>query len=135
MIFLSKDIICDINRLTVKYHGGNYTEPRNFLHEKNLDYLLEIIHSKAFGEELYPKLSDKAGLYMFSIVSNHVFHDGNKRTGLEAAVLFYRANGYNINASLSTKELVNFTISLASGELTLEEVQQWFEKNIVPEYL
>ncbi|MBK8347853.1 MAG: Fic family protein [Saprospiraceae bacterium] len=40
-----------------------------------------------FGE-LYPTLSEKAGLYMYNIISNHIFQDGNKRTGLEAGIVF-----------------------------------------------
>lgn len=40
-----------------------------------------------------PSVSDKAGLYMFNIISNHIFSDGNKRTGLEAALLFVDLDG------------------------------------------
>lgn len=130
MFYLSKEQIIIINRFQVERFGGNFVPPHNFLKESNLDYLLEIIESELFGEPLYPKIHHKAGLYMHSITSNHVFQDGNKRTGLQAANIFLKANGYNYKNSVNDEILTNFTLSVATGEKTLEEVQKWFEENI-----
>ena len=121
--------------------------PANFLHEENLDYLVEAASGEIFGEPLYPEIYDKAGVYMFNIVSNHIFQDGNKRTGLEAAILFVRLNGKKLNdklvrvqaaeqsipaAGTTTNEILyNFTIEVASGQLSLNQCQQWFKQNIV----
>ncbi|HKK75553.1 MAG TPA: Fic family protein [Saprospiraceae bacterium] len=88
MVFLEKSDILLTNRLTIERHGGNYVPPNNILHEGPLDYMLEMVHSTVFGQEAYPKTWDKSAFYMFSIIANHVFQDGNKRTGLEAALLF-----------------------------------------------
>ena len=135
MIYLRKEDVIRINRKTIKRHGGNFLVPDNLLNEEPLNYLIDIVSSTIFGQELYSEIHSKASVYMFNIISNHVFTDGNKRTGLEAAILFLDLNGYRIDKSLDKKEVFNFTMDVASGELTLEEVQQWFEKNIVPEYL
>jgi len=129
MNYLTKQQIILINKLTVARHGGNYMPPENFLHEENLDYLMEIITSEMFGEPLYPSISDKAGLLMFNIISNHIFSDGNKRTGLEAGLLFVKMNGYTVRNE-SYDKIFNFTIQVASGELTLEQTQDWFLENI-----
>ena len=43
MIYLDKEDIVLINKETVELHGGNYMPPCNFLHEANLDYLLEAV--------------------------------------------------------------------------------------------
>ncbi|MEL7246581.1 MAG: Fic family protein, partial [Cyanobacteria bacterium J06573_2] len=40
------------------------------------------------GEELYPKLVDKASAIGFSLVMNHPFIDGNKRIGHAAMEVF-----------------------------------------------
>ncbi|MEM6723051.1 MAG: type II toxin-antitoxin system death-on-curing family toxin [Bacteroidota bacterium] len=101
MRYLSKEEILLINRLTIKVHGGNFVGPSNFHNEQSLDYLLEAVRSKLFGQEIYPTLSHKAGLYMFNIVSNHTFQDGNKRTGLGAALLFLKLNGYQLKNQLT----------------------------------
>lgn len=128
MKYLSKTQIIRINHTQVENYGGNFIPPHNFLHEENLDYLLEAVQAEMFGAPLYPEVHHKAGLYMFNIISNHIFQDGNKRTGLQAAMIFLLSNGYNLLPDDET--LINFTLSVASGEQTLEEVQAWFEKHI-----
>jgi death on curing protein len=135
MNYLDKEIVNRINQATVKEHGGNFNPPNNYLHEDNLDYLIEAVQGEMFGEEIYPTIGSKAALYMFSIISNHIYSDGNKRTGLEAGILFLRINGKNISNLLPNEALFDFTIKVASGECTLEECTRWFEENIVKEYL
>lgn len=128
MEYLIKEDITRINFLTIKDVGGNFVPPLNFLHEENLDYLIEVVQAEMFGEPLYPAIHDKAGLYFFSIICNHIFQDGNKRTGLEAALLFLQLNGYDL--VVDDTLLTNFTLSVASAELTLEQVQAWFRAHI-----
>lgn len=135
MKFLTKDMIVKINQKTVLAHGGNFIKPSNFLNEQNLDYLLDIIKSELFGQPLYPLLSDKAGLLMYNIIANHIFQDGNKRTGLEAAIIFLRINDFNLSPHLTLEDIFDFTIKVASGLSSLPECQAWFEANIVQEYL
>ena len=52
MIYLTKQQIIRLNIATVEAHGGNFMPPSNFLHEKNLDYLLEAVQAEMFGESL-----------------------------------------------------------------------------------
>lgn len=124
-----KDIIL-INKLTIEDVGGNFVPPQNFLHESNLDYLIEAVDAEMFGDKMYPTIHQKAGLYMYNIIANHIFQDGNKRTGLESALLFLQLNNYDLKISITNEILTNFTLSVAAGEKTLEEVQKWFEESI-----
>ena len=62
MKYLSKKDIISFNIATIKEHGGNYMPPSNFLHEENLDYLIEAVNTVMFDVELYPTLAGKAGL-------------------------------------------------------------------------
>jgi death on curing protein len=130
MTYLTKTQIIRINHATVEEHGGNFVPPSNLLHEPNLDYLIEAVQSEMFGEPLYPQIYDKAGVYMFNIVCNHVFSDGNKRTGLAAALVFLNINRFEMN--LEKQELHDFTIKVASGESDLEECREWFKTNSQP---
>ena len=132
MIFLEKHHIIRINERTVAAHGGNFTPPSNILNEQPLDYVLEIVDSEMFGEPLYPEISDKAAVYMFNIISNHVFMDGNKRTGLESAFAFLKLNGFRMKKSLPLSVILDFTIKVASGESDLEECRDWFKTNSQP---
>ena len=124
-----KDVVL-INKLTIQDVGGNFVPPFNFLHESNLDYLIEIVESEMFGSQMYPEIYHKAGVYMYNIIANHIFQDGNKRTGLESALLFLQLNGYDLKETVTNETLTNFTLSVAAGERTLEEIQKWFEENI-----
>lgn len=45
------------------------------------------------GKELYPDVFLKAAALLDSLINNHPFVDGNKRTGITAAALFLQANG------------------------------------------
>jgi death-on-curing protein len=128
MDYLIKEDITRINYLTISDVGGNFMPPLNFLHEENLDYLLEAVQAEMFGEPLYPAIHHKAGLYLFSIICNHIFQDGNKRTGLEASLLFLQLNGYDL--VVDDILLTDFVLSVASAEQSLEEVQAWFQKHI-----
>lgn len=92
--YLEKEDFIFINNRTVAEHGGNYMPPNNFLHEENLDYLLDAVKAEMFGEPLYPKITDKAALYCYNVICNHIFSDGNKRTGLESALAFLKLNDY-----------------------------------------
>ncbi len=128
MRYLTKEEVMTINNQQVKLFGGNFVPPHNFLHEKNLDYLLEAVQAEMFGAPLYPEIYEKAGLYMFNIISNHIFQDGNKRTGLQTAMIFLMLNGYDL--PMDDIELTHFTLAVASGERTLEQVQTWFQAHI-----
>ncbi len=127
---ISKENIIRINGKTIKAHGGNFVPPYNFLHESNLDYLIDIIDAEMFGEPLYPNIWDKAAIYLYNIICNHIFSDGNKRTGLETMLLFLSINGYRIKHNLPHDELLNFVIEVASGQKTLEECREWVKNNI-----
>lgn len=132
MIYLTKAETIAINHNQVRLFGGNFVPPDNFLHEENLDYLLEAVQAEMFGEPLYPEIHQKAGLYLFNIVSNHIFQDGNKRTGLQASIIFLLLNRHEFVASLNDELLIDFTLAVASAEHTLETVQDWLNQHIQP---
>jgi death-on-curing protein len=131
MFYLDKEQVLLINHLTFLDHGGTYNPPNNLLHEENLDYLLEAVESEMFGEPLYPTIADKAAIYLYNIVCNHVFHDGNKRTGLQVGLTFLKHNGYKISDSISPFALAHYVLDVASGNVTLDECRAWFAENIV----
>ncbi len=79
-----------------------------------------------------PLISDKAALYCYNIIGNHIFTDGNKRTGLLAALIFLNLNKYDLNENIINEILTNFILKVASGESSLEECQAWFLANITP---
>lgn len=130
MIYLDKEDIAFINRRTIAEHGGNFMPPHNFLHEDNLDYLVEAVQTELFGEPMYPTLTDKAAVYCYNIIGNHIFSDGNKRTGLEATLAFLKLNGKRLNYSLPPNDLYHFIMKVASGQSNLDECRAWFAEQV-----
>lgn len=127
--YLTKHQVIRLNQATVKEHGGNFMPPYNFLHEENLDYLLEAVMAEMFGVPLYPTITDKAALYCHNIICNHIFTDGNKRTGLAAALVFLNLNHYDLSLKVTNLILTDFILKVASGQSNLEECKAWFLEN------
>ena len=81
------------------------------------------------AEDLYPELADKAAALAFSLVMNHPFADGNKRTGYVAMMMFLSRNGHTIEASLDERE--SAFLRLAASEMEREEFVVWVHDRIV----
>lgn len=80
-----------------------------------------------FGEtEFYPTPEEKAGAVLESIVKNHPFIDGNKRTGYVLMRLILMQFGKDITATQDEK--YNFVIEVASGQIEFQEIVAWIEK-------
>ena len=80
------------------------------------------------GNELYPSLAEKAATLGFSLIQNHPFTDGNKRTGHAVMEFFLGLNDYEINANID--EQVEIILSVASGKLNRIEFTEWLSKHI-----
>jgi death-on-curing protein len=74
-------------------------------------------------KELYPVLFTKAAALMDSLINNHPFLDGSKRTGITATGLFLRINGWKLTAY--SEELVAFTMRVAVEGLENDELANW----------
>ncbi len=72
------------------------------------------------GQYLHADIFEMAAAYMFHLVMNHPFIDGNKRVGLEAALVFLEINSVAIEAS--DDELVDLVLKTATGSLSKTEI-------------
>lgn len=79
------------------------------------------------GRDLYPDPFAKASALMESIIKNHPFLDGNKRTAIASASLLLRQYGYNLQCS--QEELYHFTITMATGDSTVKDAESWFRSH------
>jgi death-on-curing protein len=82
------------------------------------------------SKELYPDLFTKAAVLMDSLINNHPFVDGNKRTGVTAAGLFLWINGRKLIAS--TKALEDCTLSVAMKRIEIAALAVWLLDNTIP---
>ena len=67
------------------------------------------------GLDAYPDVHAKAAALFHSLVRNHCFIDGNKRTGVLAVIVFYNLNGFDVIAS--SDDLIALAIDVAEGQL------------------
>lgn len=79
----------------------------------------------AYGE---PDAAALAAAYAFGIARNHPFVDGNKRTAAVVSVSFLFLNGCSFTATPA--EVVVAFLALAAGELTEDEMADWFRRNL-----
>jgi len=78
------------------------------------------------GDFLHADIYEMAAAYLFHIVRNHPFIDGNKRSGTVAALVFLLLNGYSFTAT--EKDLVKAVVAVASGKMTKAELALFFRK-------
>ena len=76
------------------------------------------------GEFLHADLFEMAAAYLFHIVSNHPFLDGNKRTGAAAAVVFLALN--DVELAADEAGLVGITLGVATGATKKAQVAEFF---------
>lgn len=79
------------------------------------------------GEFLHRDLFEMAAAYLFHIVQNHPFVDGNKRTGTATALVFLEMNGVAIDAD--EDELVALVLDVAQGRADKPRVAEFFRAN------
>lgn len=71
------------------------------------------------GGFLHTDIFEMAAAYLFHLVQNHPFIDGNKRVGAVAAIVFLTLNGCDFDAPPGA--LYDFVMALAQGERTKAE--------------
>ena len=81
----------------------------------------------AYGEPDAPAL---AAAYAFGVAKNHPFVDGNKRTAWVLARLFLQKNGVRLN--YQDADAVVAMLALAAGEISEDELAEWFRKRVQP---
>lgn len=123
-----------INRKMVLHFGGLFSLPDNIKNHDAFNYLIEAVQSEVFGKELYPDVCSKATLYLFNIISNHIFNDGTKRTGLEAALFFLEKNNYILKSEVTNEELISLALEVADGKRDFESIVNWFSSRIASKY-
>ena len=73
-----------------------------------------------------PDIAELAAAYAYGIARNHPFVDGNKRAAAVVSETFLVLNGYRLDAT--DAELVVAFQALAAGELSEDELADWFRR-------
>ena len=82
------------------------------------------------GENLHPSLAEQGAAYLFHLVKNHPFVDGNKRVGLACSLAFLRLNGIRVRAT--DDDLVDLVMGVAEGRCSKADVAVFFRQRSKP---
>lgn len=81
------------------------------------------------NNQLYPTQVEKAAALIESILQNHPFVDGNKRTGYVLMRVLLLQSALDIRATQDEKYI--FVISIATGKLKYENILQWLKEHLI----
>ena len=121
-MILLEDVL-QLHQLSIEKYGGSHGL-------RDLGLLQSAI-ARPFqtfaGEDLYPSGIEKSAALIESIIINHPFIDGNKRTGAVAMVALLEEEGFVFSAE--EEDFYNFTISISTGEKSFDEIVKWLKEN------
>jgi death on curing protein len=79
------------------------------------------------GQDLYKNSFEKAAAIGESIIMNHPFVDGNKRTGFLAMITLLRDDGLVYIGELELSYV--FVIEISTGKLNFHDIVVWLKEN------
>ncbi len=121
--FLSLDEILAIHKDQISRYGG-----REGVHDWGLLQSAIAMPMASFaGQSLHSDLYEMAAAYLFHLVQNHPFVDGNKRVGAAAAYVFLALN--NVRVTADPADFEELVMSVARGETSKSSVAGFFRDN------
>jgi len=84
----------------------------------------------SFEGKYLNNIFEMSATYLNSIVKNHPFIDGNKRTGLASALTFLFINGIELEEKYE-EELADMVLKLTENEISKEDIVDFFKERII----
>ncbi len=122
-LFLGLDEVIEIHRDQIERYGGHSGI-------RDIDLLKSAVAMPSAGFErdyLHADIFEMAAAYLFHIIRNHPFVDGNKRTGTAAALVFLLLNGKEVDVDEDRLETV--VRSVAEGNADKSGIAEFFRRH------
>ena len=123
-VFLTLDEVLEIHRDQIDRYGGS-TGIRDL---GLLESAISMPRASFGGQMLHSDLHHVAAAYLFHIVQNHPFVDGNKRVGAVAAYVFLAVNDMDLIAKETDYE--ELVLSVARSETDKDAIAEFFKQNV-----
>lgn len=121
--FLDIEEVYRIHDQMIKIGGGkNGVRDFTLLHSA-----IERPKATFAGHSLYSSIWLKAAALFHSLVKNHGFYDGNKRTAFFSTLLFLKKNYFQLKPL--KKEIIRFTLGIDVSNLDIETIAEWLKKH------
>jgi death on curing protein len=115
--------------MVAEFGGIFLAGDQNLANPGSLEHVLDAIQGSVFGHDPLPTLVEKAAALAWRVIAGHVFHDGNKRTGMEACRLFLDLNGYVMRID---REVIDISLRIACRQVEFEEFVEWVRERTSP---
>lgn len=123
MKYLTLEDVYAIHQVMILVGGG-----RGEIHDFTLLHsAVERPKTTFAGRDLYPAIWQKAAALLHSLVKNHPFDDGNKRTAYYTTKRFLFINGYILNAA--KKAVIPFMVSVDVKNVPPEKIALWLKSH------
>jgi death-on-curing protein len=123
-LFLTLAEVIELHRRGIEQFGGS-PEIRDL---GLLESALATPSAQFGGQFLHADLGSMGAAYLFHLVANHAFVDGNKRIGAVAARVFLLMNGAEFNPT--EQEYGDLVLAVAAGQATKDQVTEFFQKHV-----
>lgn len=126
-VFLSLENVLAIHEDQIaRYGGGDGLRDVGLL-----ESAIAMPRAGAGGQYFHADLFEMAAAYLFHIVKNHPFVDGNKRAGAMTAFTFLKLNGLTMEGS-SSEAFQNIVLAVAEGSADKRRGADFFRKHARP---
>jgi death-on-curing protein len=122
--YVTYQYVVEIHDNLVDEYGGR----KGILNEGLLRSALEMPKACFDGKDLHRTIFDKTAAYLFHIIQNHPFVDGNKRTASMTAMIFFASN-YKKEFTIFDIEYQELILRVAQGMVTKKEIAKFFRNS------
>ena len=116
VVFLTLDEVLALHADQIRRYGGS----DGVRSVELLESALAVPAATFAGNYLHGSLHEMAAAYLFHLVKNHPFVDGNKRAGLIAMLAFLGLNDLRLDAEEA--DLTDLVLGVADGRVSKAEV-------------
>ncbi len=124
-LFLDLDQVIRLHRSLIEHYGGS----EGICDAGLLHSAIAMPQAAYGGQYLHEDLYAMAAAYLFRLVQNHPFLDGNKRPGAAAAVVFLAMNDITIDND--EEGLVDLTLRVATGQAGKAAIADFFRHHAI----
>ena len=119
------DVVIFLHNLLIDEFGGS----KGIRDRGSLEAAINRPFATFAGQDLYPSAVEKAAAIFESIIINHPFIDGNKRTAY-ALLEYLLLNRAGVRLDAGFEEKYDMVIKASKGEIRFEEIKTWIFSKI-----
>lgn len=122
--YIAYQYVIEVHESLIDEYGGR----KGILNEGLLKSVLEMPKARFNGRDLHRTIFDKTAAYLFRLIQNRPFVDGNKRTASMIAMVFLASN-YKKDFIIFDEEYQEIILGIAKGIIKKKEIAKFFSNS------